>query len=78
MPGDLADSEARAELWQAIEKRGLAVDALVNNAGFSTVGRVVHADRDRELGMIRTNIEAVVDLCTLAVPAWCSAAVEQC
>ena len=68
MPGDLADSEARAELWQAIEKRGLAVDVLVNNAGFSTVGKVVHADRDRELGMIRTNIEAVVDLCTLAVP----------
>lgn len=68
MPGDLANSEARLKLWDAIEKRGLGVDLLVNNAGFSTVGKVVQADRDRELGMIQTNIEAVVDLCTLVIP----------
>jgi short-subunit dehydrogenase len=68
LPADLSDARARIELWQAIQERGLAVEVLVNNAGYSTVGKVVKADRDRELGMIRTNVEAVVDLCTLAVP----------
>jgi short-subunit dehydrogenase len=69
LPADLADADARTALWQAIGELGLAVDVLVNNAGFSTVGKVLNTDRVRELGMIRTNIEAVVDLCTLAVPA---------
>jgi short-subunit dehydrogenase len=44
------------------------VSVLVNNAGFSTSGPFVKTDRDRELGMIRTNVEAVVDLCALFVP----------
>ena len=47
--------------------RGLTVDILVNNAGFTTMGAVHKADRDAELAMVRTNVEAVVDLCTLFV-----------
>jgi short-subunit dehydrogenase len=69
LPSDLSDAGARAELWTAIEHRGLAVEVLINDAGYSTVGNVVKADRDRELGMIRVNVEAVVDLCTRAVPS---------
>jgi uncharacterized protein len=68
LPADLSDAAARTGLWEAIQGQGRAVEVLVNNAGFSTVGKVVAADRDRQLGMIRTNVEAVVDLCTLAVP----------
>jgi short-subunit dehydrogenase len=68
LPADLSDAAARSQLWDAIDERGRAVEVLVNNAGFSTVGKVLSAQRDRELGMIRTNVEAVVDLCTLAVP----------
>jgi short-subunit dehydrogenase len=68
LPADLSDPAARHDMWNAVEERGLAVEVLVNNAGYSTVGKVLKADRDRELGMIRTNVEAVVDLCTLAVP----------
>jgi short-subunit dehydrogenase len=68
LPTDLSDARARTEMWQAIQERGLTVDVLVNNAGYSTVGKVQKTDRERELGMVRTNIEAVVDLCTLAVP----------
>jgi short-subunit dehydrogenase len=44
------------------------VDILVNNAGFTTMGAVARADRARELAMVRTDVEAVVDLCTLFVP----------
>src|SRR6202011_3965857 len=41
---------------------------VVNNAGFTTMGPVQRADRLAELALIRTNVEAVVDLCTLFLP----------
>lgn len=64
---DLTDPDARAGLVGALEQRGLSVDVLVNNAGFSTIGPVARADRPRELDLVRTDVEAVVDLCTLFV-----------
>ncbi|HUZ44988.1 MAG TPA: SDR family oxidoreductase [Acidimicrobiales bacterium] len=65
---DLTDPSARAGLRAEIEGRGLTVDVVVNNAGLSTLGRVSAADRDAELTMVRTNVEAVVDLCTSFLP----------
>jgi short-subunit dehydrogenase len=65
---DLTDADSRAALPGELEKRGLVVDILVNNAGFTTMGAVHKGDRDAELSMVRTNVEAVVDLCTLFVP----------
>ena len=65
---DLADATARAGLPAAIGERGLTVEVLVNNAGFSTTGPVYRNDRDREMTMIRTDVEAVVDLCGLFIP----------
>jgi hypothetical protein len=64
---DLADAEARAALPAEIERRGLTVDILVNNAGYTTMGAVHKANREAEMGMVRLNIEAVVDLCTTFV-----------
>jgi uncharacterized protein len=65
---DLADPNARQGLADALAASGTEVAALVNNAGFSTSGPFVKGDRDRELEMVRTNVEAVVDLCALFVP----------
>ncbi len=65
---DLTDPDSRGELPGQVEARGLTVDILVNNAGFTTMGPVYRADRARELAMVRTDVEAVVDLCTLLVP----------
>jgi short-subunit dehydrogenase len=65
---DLTDAHSRADLPAQVEARGLTVDILVNNAGFTTMGPVYKADRSAELAMIRTDVEAVVDLCTLFVP----------
>jgi short-subunit dehydrogenase len=65
---DLTDANSRGELLGQVEGRGLTVDILVNNAGFSTMGPVHRAVRARELAMVRTDVEAVVDLCTLFVP----------
>jgi uncharacterized protein len=64
---DLADADSRGALPDEIESRHLTVDILVNNAGFTTMGPVSRATRADELAMVRTNIEAVVDLCTLFV-----------
>ncbi|HYZ27477.1 MAG TPA: SDR family oxidoreductase [Thermoleophilaceae bacterium] len=66
---DVSDPAARQGLAEALAARGAEVAVLVNNAGFGTSGRFVKADRGRELEMVRTNVEAVVDLCALFVPA---------
>ena len=65
---DLTDARSRAELPGHVAQRGLVVDILVNNAGFTTMGPVHRAERAAELAMVRTDVEAVVDLCTLFVP----------
>jgi short-subunit dehydrogenase len=65
---DLTDPAARAAIAGELAARGLAVDVLVNNAGFSTLGPVYRSDPDRTLAMIRTNVEAVVDLCGRFTP----------
>lgn len=59
---DLSDAAAREGLVAGLTR---SVEVLVNNAGFSTSGPFWKADRARELGMVRTNVEAVVDLCAL-------------
>jgi uncharacterized protein len=66
---DVTDPDARRGLAEALAARGVDVEVIVNNAGFSTSGPFVNSDRDRELDMIRTNIEAVVDFCALFAPA---------
>ena len=64
---DLGDPADRARLPALVSEKGLDVSILVNNAGFTTVGDV-HANPDRQLGMIRVNIEALVDLTTMWLP----------
>jgi uncharacterized protein len=65
---DLSEEAARDGLAAEVAARGLTVDLLVNNAGFSTVGPVHRSDAAREVAMIRTNVEAVAHLCSLFVP----------
>jgi short-subunit dehydrogenase len=65
---DLTDESSRAAIATELESRGLAADVLVNNAGLSTMGPVSRGDRLAELRMVRTDVEAVVDLCTLLLP----------
>jgi short-subunit dehydrogenase len=64
---DLGDPADRQRLPGLLAEKGLEVSILVNNAGFTTVGDV-HENPDRQLGMIRVNIEALVDLTTMWLP----------
>ncbi len=61
---DLADAAARASIESSLDGLGLRVDVLVNNAGVGTFGPVAQADVAAETGIVRVDVEAVVDLCT--------------
>ncbi|MFL5893640.1 MAG: SDR family NAD(P)-dependent oxidoreductase [Thermoleophilaceae bacterium] len=65
---DIADEAGRRKLSAAVAERGLTVEVLVNNAGFSTAGRFWENEAERELALVRTNIEAVVALCREFLP----------
>lgn len=65
---DLAKPGAAAALAQEVERRGLVVDWLVNNAGFGTHGRFHELPLDKELDEIRLNVMALVELCGRFLP----------
>lgn len=65
---DLADPDSRAALVEEVAGRGLTVDVLCNNAGFSTTGAVATSDPDAEIRLVRVDVEAVVDLCSRVLP----------
>ena len=67
LAADLTDADARTGIGAALDDLGLTVDVLVNNAGFSTTGRIQDADADREVAMVRLDVEAVAHLCALFV-----------
>ena len=68
VPADLADRDARRHVMDEVASRGLEPTILVNNAGLSTQGPVHEGDADRELAMLAVDVEAVVHLCSLALP----------
>jgi uncharacterized protein len=65
---DLADGGARARLAAAIEAAGLTVSIVVNNAGFGGHSAFVEAERERDVEMVRVNVEAVTDLLAQYLP----------
>ena len=59
---DLADPAERDRLEGELRTRGRAVELLVNNAGFGHQADFATSPRERMVGMVRLNVEAVVDL----------------
>ena len=68
IPSDLARPDGPATLVSELDRRGLEVDWLVNNAGFATAGRFDRLPIDRELEEIRLNVKAPVDLTGRLLP----------
>lgn len=66
---DVSDPADRDRLTAEVDRRGLAVEVLVNNAGYGSGGPFVELERERETGMVRTNVEAVVGLAGAYLPA---------
>jgi len=66
---DLIQPGAVPALVVEIERRGLTVDWLVNNAGFGTFGRFDTLPVEGELDEIRLNVETLVELTGRCLPA---------
>ncbi len=68
LPTDLSDRAHRAALVGRVGALGLTVDVLVNNAGYSTLGKVAEADPEVEMAMAEVDVLAIQDLCTRVLP----------
>ena len=69
---DLSQPAAPGELLAQIQDRSIAVDVLVNNAGFATYGPFVETDAQEELDLLQTNMVALTHLTRLFLPAMLS------
>ncbi len=65
---DLGAPDGPEQVMRAVEARGLAVDTLINNAGFGTRGAFAQADAAAQLGMIDLNCRALVALSRAVLP----------
>lgn len=65
LPTDLSRPQASDELHQTLKERGIAVDFLVNNAGFGSTGPFLDQDLEKEVSMVELNITTLLRLCHL-------------
>jgi hypothetical protein len=62
---DLADPAAPAGIFAALDQKGIAVSALVNDAGFNVYGPFEVTDLEQELEMIQVHVTALTHLTKL-------------
>jgi short-subunit dehydrogenase len=67
VPADLTDPSAPADIFAAVERLGLEVDYLVNNAGFGTQGPFAGEPLRTQMDMLKVNVDSVVALTHLAL-----------
>jgi short-subunit dehydrogenase len=65
---DLAEPHAPQKIFDFTEQRGIAVELLINNAGFGQYGEFPGVDTQRLLDMVQVNCSAVVHLTRLYLP----------
>ena len=65
---DLATDGGRDRCRAAVDEAGVPPAVVVLNAGFGSRGSIDQLDRERELQMVRLNVEAVVDLACHVLP----------
>src|ERR1700685_1344464 len=65
---DLCDSPAPKFLFDQLQHEGIAVDILINNAGFGAFGEFAQMGEQEILGQIEVNITALTHLTRLFLP----------
>jgi hypothetical protein len=68
IPADLSDPAAPEAMVAEIERRGLTVDGLVNNAGFSRTTGFLATDPAEHAAMLRVMLLAPMELARLLAP----------
>jgi short-subunit dehydrogenase len=66
---DLARHDSAAALHAETERLGLAVDLLINNAGFAKGGEFSELPFDVQADMVRLNVNTLVELTRLYLPS---------
>ncbi|MGO9084407.1 MAG: SDR family NAD(P)-dependent oxidoreductase [Candidatus Sulfotelmatobacter sp.] len=66
---DLAAPPAPRFLFDQLQREGIAVDILINNAGFGAFGEFAQMPEEEILGQISLNITALTELTRLFLPA---------
>lgn len=66
---DLASPPAPKFLFEQLQRDGISVDVLVNNAGFGAFGEFALMDEKEILGQINLNVAALTELTRLFLPA---------
>lgn len=64
---DLASYEGCDKFWQAVEATGRKLDAIAINAGVGVGGLFVDTDLEKEINLIRLNVESTVHIAKHAV-----------
>ena len=67
-PADLTKPEAPDEIYRFVREKGVAIEVLVNNAGFGAYGEFRTVDSRRLLNMVQVNVAAVVHMTHLFLP----------
>jgi len=65
---DLSKLSAPQEIFNFTQEKGIAVDLLINNAGFGQFGELTTVDPERLLDMVQVNCSAVLHLTRLFLP----------
>jgi short-subunit dehydrogenase len=68
LESDLGDAASRDRMLAELTRLAVNVEVLVNNAGFGSGGRFHELDAEREVEMVKLNVEAIVALCARFVP----------
>ena len=66
---DLSKPSAPQEIFNFTQEKGIAVDLLINNAGFGQFGELTTVDTQRLLDMVQVNCTAVLHLTRLFLPS---------
>ncbi|MBC7929159.1 MAG: SDR family oxidoreductase [Rubrivivax sp.] len=68
LTADLVRPEAPGEIFDDLQAKGVAVDVLVNNAGFGSYGHFAETDLRSELELLQVNVVALTHLAKLFLP----------
>ncbi|HET9177200.1 MAG TPA: SDR family oxidoreductase [Terriglobia bacterium] len=69
IPADLSSRDAAPQLISILKEKNLDVDLLVNNAAFGARGEFWKLPLDRQIAMVRLNVNALAELTYLLLPA---------
>jgi short-subunit dehydrogenase len=65
---DLQQPSAPQEIFNQVQKKGIRLDVLVNNAGFGANGFFAESDLNNMANMVQVNVTALMQLTRLCIP----------